>query len=68
MDLIGPLPITARGKLIITWKHWLITSASGQRLAALQDKTAECVALFLYDLFCRYNYAYQSLVQPFIDV
>ena len=36
--------------------------------AVLQDKTAKGVALFLYDLLCRYNYAYQSLVQSLIDV
>ena len=58
MDLIGPLPKTARGnKYVVTLVDYF---SKWPEAAALQDKTAKRVALFLYDLFCRYNYAYQS--------
>ena len=66
MDLIGSLPKTARGhKYMVTLVDYF---SKWPEAVALQDKTAKGVVLFLYDLFCRYNYAYQSLVLFLIDV
>ena len=53
MDLIGPLPKTARGnKYMVTLVDYF---SKWSMATALQDKTAKRVALFLYAIFCRYN-------------
>ena len=51
IDLIGPLPETSRGNkyvvmLVDYFSKW-------PEAAPLPDKTAEGVALFLFELFCR---------------
>ena len=52
MDLIGPLPTTARGnKYVVTLVDYF---SKWPEAAPLKDKTALGVALFIYDLFCRY--------------
>ena len=50
MDLIGPLPKTAgANQYVVTLVDYF---SKWPEAAALQDKTAKGVALFLYDLFC----------------
>ena len=51
IDLIGPLPTTARGnKYIVTLVDYF---SRWPEAAGLPDKTAFGVAMFLYELFCR---------------
>ena len=51
IDLIGPLPATSRGnKYVVTLVDYF---SKWPEAAPLPDKTAEGVALFLFELFCR---------------
>ena len=50
--MIGPLPTTRRGnKFVVTLVDYF---SKWPEAAPLPDKTAAGVALFLYELFCRY--------------
>ena len=51
IDLVGPLPKTARGnRYIVTLVDYF---SKWPEAEALPDKTAETVALFLYKMMCR---------------
>ena len=51
--MIGPLPTTKRGnKFVVTLVDYF---SKWPEAAPLPDKTAVGVALFLYELFCRYT-------------
>ena len=53
VDLVGPLPITKAGnRYIITLVDYF---SKWPEAAALPDKGAEGVALFLYCMICRYE-------------
>ena len=52
IDLIGPLPQTKKGNKYIVLSR--TTSASIPEAVPLPDKIAAGVALFLYELFCRW--------------
>ncbi|XP_064383396.1 uncharacterized protein LOC135332020 [Halichondria panicea] len=54
IDLIGPLPITPNGsKYVVTLVDYFSKWAEA---APLPDKTAFGVAMFLYNLFCRFGF------------
>ena len=51
IDLIGPLPKTARGnRFIVTLVDYF---SKWPEAKAIPDKTAKSVALFLYEMMCR---------------
>ena len=51
MDLVGPLPTTSSGnKYVVTLVDYF---SKWPEASPLKDKSANGVALFLYDLFCR---------------
>lgn len=56
IDLVGPLPTTARGsKYIVTLVDYF---SKWPEAEALPDKSAKSVALFLYKMMCRYVHVY----------
>lgn len=60
IDLIGPLPTTAKGnKYIVTLVDYF---SRWPEAAGLPDKTAQGVAMFLYDLFCRFGSMHANLI------
>lgn len=63
IDLIGPLPLTTRGnKYIVTLVDYF---SKWPEAAPLPNKTAEGVALFLFDLFCRYVFYCNNIANSF---
>lgn len=60
IDLIGPLPATKAGnKYIITLMDYF---SKWPEAAALPDKKADSVALFLYKMICRYVHTYVQML------
>ena len=58
IDLVGPLPKTARGNCyIITLVDYF---SKWPEAAPLPDKSARSVALFLYKMMCRYTCMYNN--------
>lgn len=51
IDLVGPLPRTARGnKFIVTLMDYF---SKWPEAEAIPDKSAKSIALFLYKMICR---------------